>query len=216
MARISSRPWIAPSSPGRPCSRLSATSGFAVLSASATSRSTSMRVTRKPCRSSASAQAVPERSDTSRSADQPPMRTATCWVMCSPRAWTVPSLACGGGPGRGQVRTCMRKLRPLSHSPPQAGERAGMSKGQRLRSPRHPNALDLPLELDAARLVHAPAHLFAQRLDIGGAGVAAVDEEIAVHLRDLRITDDEPATAGGVDELPGLPAGRVLEGRAAG
>src|SRR5205823_3608802 len=47
----------------------------------AMSRPTSMRVTRKPCRTSASAQALPERKLTSRSADQPPIRTATCLLM---------------------------------------------------------------------------------------------------------------------------------------
>ena len=38
----------------------------------------------KSCRSSASAQALPERSETSRSADQPPIRTATCLVTHEP------------------------------------------------------------------------------------------------------------------------------------
>ena len=45
---------------------------------------------------------------------------------------------------------------------------------------------------------------------------AAVDEEVAVHLGDLRVADREAAAAGRVDELPRLAAGRVLEGRAAG
>src|SRR3954464_14068344 len=69
---------MVPSSPGLPCSRLSATSGFTSASLEATARSTSIRVTRKPARSAASAQALPDRSEISRSADQPPIKTATC------------------------------------------------------------------------------------------------------------------------------------------
>src|SRR5437879_4417241 len=45
------------------------------------SRPTSIWVTRCPSRSSASAQYLPDRSETSRSADQPPIRTATCLLM---------------------------------------------------------------------------------------------------------------------------------------
>src|ERR1700730_6068338 len=45
------------------------------------SRPTSILVTEKPSASRAFAQASPERSETSRSADRPPMRTAMCLVM---------------------------------------------------------------------------------------------------------------------------------------
>src|SRR5712691_11530435 len=82
--------------------------------------------------------------------------------------------------------------------------------------PLFPDPLDLPFELDAGFLLDASSHRLAQGLDVGGAGAAEIDQEIAVHLRDLRATDLEPAAAGGIDELPGLAAGRVLEGRAAG
>src|SRR6266702_6655621 len=44
--------------------------------------------------------------------------------------------------------------------------------------------------------------------------VAGVDQEIAMQLRDLRAADAKPAAAGGIDQLPGAVAGRVLEGRA--
>ena len=37
-----------------------------------------------------------------------------------------------------------------------------------------------------------------------------------MQLGDLRVADDEAAAAGGIDQLPGLVPGRVLEGRAAG
>src|SRR5437762_5522049 len=84
MARISSAPWMQPSSPNGPCRALKATSGLSRASTSATSRPTSTRVTRKPPASSASAQAVPDESDTGRSLDQPPISTATCLAMAAP------------------------------------------------------------------------------------------------------------------------------------
>src|SRR5690349_1343709 len=199
MPRTSKSPWIAPSSPGRPCSRLSAASGFAAPSAAATLRSTSIRVTRKPCRSSASAQAFPERSDTSRSADHPPISTATCWVMAfpSPQTLNVPS------PFVGRDRVC-----------PSGG--AGRCKWQPMRpSSRYPDALDLPLELHARMLPHPAPHVLAQGLDVGRARMAAVDQEIAVHLRYLGVADHEPAAAGSVNELPSLLPRRILECRAA-
>ena len=46
------------------------------------------------------------------------------------------------------------------------------------------------------------AHFLAQPLDVGGRGVAAIDEEVAVHLAHLRAAHDEPAAACGVDDLP--------------
>ena len=46
--------------------------------------------------------------------------------------------------------------------------------------------------------------------------VAGVDQEIAVHFRDLRAADAQAPAAGGVDQLPGAVARRILEGRAAG
>ena len=52
--------------------------------------------------------------------------------------------------------------------------------------------------------------------EVGGGGRAGVDQEVAVHLRDLRAADPEATAAGGVDQLPGLAAGRIREGRAAG
>jgi hypothetical protein len=55
------------------------------------SRPTSMRVTRYPPASKASAQALPELSDTGRSLDQPPISTATCLAMTPPPA--APTIA---------------------------------------------------------------------------------------------------------------------------
>src|SRR5580658_9397742 len=81
---------------------------------------------------------------------------------------------------------------------------------------RHADPLDLPFEIDARIVLDAPAHRLAERLDVGGAGAAEIDEEIAMHRRHLRAAEREPAAAGGIDELPGLAARRILEGRAAG
>src|SRR5213593_1708777 len=81
---------------------------------------------------------------------------------------------------------------------------------------RHADPFDLPVELNARRLPHARAHGLAQRLDVGGSRSAEIDQEVAVHIRHLRVADLEPAAAGGIDELPGFLSRRVLEGRAAG
>src|SRR5215469_1815809 len=62
----------------------------------------------------------------------------------------------------------------------------------------HSDPLDLPFQLDAGIFLHAPTHRLAQRLDVGRDGAAEVDQEVAVHFGNLRITDLEPAAAGGV------------------
>ncbi len=51
------------------------------------------------------------------------------------------------------------------------------------------------------------ADLFAQRLEIGGGGIAGVDQEVAVLFGDLRVAMAQAATARFVDQLPGLVAG---------
>src|SRR5262245_7345886 len=78
-----------------------------------------------------------------------------------------------------------------------------------------PDPFDLPFEHDTGILLHAPAHGLTQRLDIGCGRPTEIDQEIAVHRRDLRAADLKPAAAGGVDQLPSLLAGRILEGGAA-
>src|SRR4029077_2251447 len=107
MPRTSSIPCSVPSSPGRPCNTFRAASGLSARSVAATSRSTSTRLTRWPVRSSASAHALPERKDTSRSADHPPMRTATCFMISAfqPDPFDLP-LQIDAGMG----------LHPLPHS----------------------------------------------------------------------------------------------------
>src|SRR3712207_5702590 len=125
-----------------------------------------MGVTLYPSSSRAWQQARPEDRLTSRSADQPPMRMATCFFMS-------------------------------------------------VSTSRDADPLDLPFELHARHVPHPPADLFPEALDVGGLRLAVVDQEVAVHLRDLRIPAPQAAAPGGVDQLPGLLARRVLEGRAA-
>ena len=64
--------------------------------------------------------------------------------------------------------------------------------------------------------LHAAADFLAETFYIRSGGVAAVDEKVAMQLRDLRIADDKPAATCGVDQLPGFMAFRILEGRPAG
>src|SRR5208282_5206666 len=94
--------------------------------------------------------------------------------------------------------------------------RSNRQRRQILSRRRDPDALDLPFEMNPAPLTHTPPDLFAKRLDVGGGRAAAVDEKVAVHGRDLRITDREPPAACPIDELTGLLAWRALAGRAAG
>src|SRR5215218_11242434 len=68
---------------------------------------------------------------------------------------------------------------------------------------RNPDPLDLPLEFDPLLLAHATADLLAQSLDIRGARPAVVDQEVAVHLGDLRVPAAKAAAAGRFDQLPG-------------
>src|SRR5688572_7794394 len=70
-------PWMDPSSPHFPCSALKATSGLNSCRISAMLRLTSTGVTLNCAASSARPQASPDLRLTSRSADQPPMGTAT-------------------------------------------------------------------------------------------------------------------------------------------
>src|ERR1700733_15122841 len=81
---------------------------------------------------------------------------------------------------------------------------------------RHPDPLDFPGKLDAGIVFYPLAHGFAQRLDFGRRGVAEIDQEIAMQLGDLRTADAQAPATSGINQLPGLMAGWVLEGRTAG
>ena len=64
--------------------------------------------------------------------------------------------------------------------------------------------------------MHARADGFAKFFDLRGRRPALVDQEIAMELGDLRRADGEAAQARLIDQLPGLVARWILEGRAAG
>src|ERR1700691_1296507 len=78
------------------------------------------------------------------------------------------------------------------------------------------NALDFPLKRDAGALVDALPHGFAERLDVGRRRFAEIDQEITMHFGNLGAAKPQAATTSGVDQLPGLLARRIFEGRAAG
>src|SRR5271169_2759360 len=78
------------------------------------------------------------------------------------------------------------------------------------------DALDLPFKRNPARLQHPAPDLLAERFEIGGGRLAAIDEKIAVHGRNLGVAEAQAAAARLVDQLPGLQSRRVLERRAAG
>src|SRR5262249_11917220 len=86
----------------------------------------------------------------------------------------------------------------------------------RLPTLRDADALDLPFEISAGMRLHPCTDCLAQRLDVGRTRAAEIDEEVAMHLGDLRVADPQAAAAGRVDELPGFLARRILERRAAG
>ncbi len=54
-----------------------------------------------------------------------------------------------------------------------------------LISPRLPDAPDLPIERNAARLKNPAPNLLAERLEIGGGRGPEIDEKVAVHGRHL-------------------------------
>src|ERR1700743_1155014 len=136
MRSSSSRPWMQPSSPQRPCSALNTQSTLASSSCAAGFSPGSISTTSKPSSRNAFAQPAPDDRLTSRSAERPPNSTAT-------------------------------RLNELFV--------IGV-----LRTRGHAHPLDLPFELHARMRLDARAHLFAQGFDIGGGGVAQIDEEVAV------------------------------------
>ena len=101
--------------------------------------------------------------------------------------------------------SCLGSLRALDHPVPADMQRR-----------RLPDPADLPFEHDAAAIIHKAAHLFAQSLEIGGGGVAGVDQEIGVLFRNHSAAAGEAAAAGLVDQPPCLVTRRVGEGGPAG
>src|SRR5208337_3477951 len=133
-------------------------------------------------------QALPERNEISRSADQPPIRTATCLLM--------------------------RVLaKPLIRWPSLESRMGGASS---VLLVSRPYPLDFPIKFDATMLLDALAHNFAQIFDLGGGGAAPIDEKIAVQLGCLGVAQPQTTASGGVNKLPCLVTGRIFESRAPG
>src|SRR6516162_6699437 len=84
------------------------------------------------------------------------------------------------------------------------------------RSCANADTLDLPFKLHAEMFLNSFAYRLAQAFDLGGARTAAIDQEITMHLRYLRVTDLQPAATGSVDQLPRFATRRIFECRAAG
>jgi hypothetical protein len=72
----------------------------------------------------------------------------------------------------------------------------------------------LGLERDAAAVLHAGLHMADQLLDLAGARLAQIDDEIGVLLRHHRIADAIALQARGLDQPRGVIPGRILEHRA--
>ena len=67
-----------------------------------------------------------------------------------------------------------------------------------------PDPPDFPIEINFTGFQHALAHGFAQRLNVGGAGVAVINEEIAMQFGNLRLADTQAPTSRSIDKFPGL------------
>src|SRR5215213_1234076 len=65
-------------------------------------------------------------------------------------------------------------------------------------------------------LFHSRPNGLPKSFDVVAAGIARVDQEIAVHFGDLSAANPQAPASRGVDQLPGALARRVLERRAAG
>src|SRR5688572_21925407 len=137
----------------------------------------SIRVTRWPSDSSASATPAPEVSETSRSDDQPPIRTAT---------WRVVTIPPSNRHSRESGNPAALPGRRRSGIPAFAGT-TGKIEQELSRLVPHP--LYLPLQFDPRMRLHPPAHFIAQRLDVGGGRPAEVEQEVGVLLRNLRVAD---------------------------
>src|SRR5690606_29068853 len=80
--------------------------------------------------------------------------------------------------------------------------------------PLPPEQQHLGLQADAGLLFDAVAHVTDEGEDVGARGVAAVDDEVAVHRGELRITDALALQSTGINEASGGITWRVLENAA--
>ena len=65
------------------------------------------------------------------------------------------------------------------------------------------------MQSDARMVENLSAHGFSQRFQILRSCDAVIDEEIAMLLRNLRVSNPKPATTGGINQLPRFLSVRV-------
>ena len=206
----SSRPCTDPSSPGVPWSALNTMSGvcFGKFGGNVM-RPMSIRVTRWPRLSHASATPAPDVSDTSRSADQPPIRTAT-WSFRHARPprrrgrWQR-SLTEGeiGDTRSTEAARCPPPPSRCACHLPLAGDDLTFT----LTSTPPPAGFPIPASRPECAS-HPRADFLTQRLDLRARRIAEIQQKIAMLLTDLRVTDAQAAAPGGIDQCPGLVARR--------
>ena len=75
----------------------------------------------------------------------------------------------------------------------------------------HSYPQNFPFERDPACFLDAGADELAQAFEIGGGGLAPIDQKIAMKFGNLCIADGKPTAAGLVDQFPRLLAGGFLK-----
>src|SRR5665213_1459924 len=73
----------------------------------------------------------------------------------------------------------------------------------------------LGLERDTVHALDCVLHVADQLFELGGAGMAVIDDEVGMFFRHYGIADAIALEAGGIDQARGMIRGRVLEHRAA-
>src|SRR5215831_11712011 len=176
MPSTSSAPCTVPSSPKRPCSAMNTRAKPSRLSSDTWRSAGSNACASTPCSRSALSTALPDRNEISRSAEGPPISTAT---FPNSRGLTrLPPCLLRANTARRRVgsgRDSRRAIPTLRAGPLAAG-----SHGL-------PDDPDLGLEDHAGLFGHHPPHVLDQRLDVGRARAALrVDDEVGVLLRHPR------------------------------
>src|SRR3990167_4817578 len=139
MPMISSKPWITPSSPPRPCRAMKAKSMVRNWRNRSSLNCTSMAMASAPRFCSAANTALPLRREISRSADSPPYNTpilpnaCNCWFMLAPLHFLqlAGSQVCGNG---ADVAGALRHddVPRLQHVAEDAGNLAGVVDEDRI------------------------------------------------------------------------------------
>src|ERR1700730_7043772 len=73
-------------------------------------------------------------------------------------------------------------------------------------SRRDADPFDLPFKFDAGLLLDLFAHRLTEHLNLRAGCVAAIDQKITMHLRNLGAAVLQAAAASGIDQFPGFAA----------